>query len=169
MLEELKTVTFEEDSRFNFGTKTVYKRIYLKDQIPFSYVFSLRFDICKTCGGYPYPSSSAKRIFCTCNDYWYKRCRDIQRSKMMKVLNELIKERKAISPINKNVFDFTCPLLLPSGYGHPPGVETCIPDSRRCGYCWRYWCGICGTGIGGMMGNCHYDKCREGRRNNLRR
>ena len=31
----------------------------------------------------------------------------------------------------------------------------CTPDSDRCDRCFRYWCGTCGIGLGGMMSRCN--------------
>ena len=61
---------------------------------------------------------------------------------------------------------FVC--LPPCPYGHPKNKYECVPDSRRCRYCWRYWCGNCGTGLGGMMGKCEYEYCTWGRQNLLK-
>ena len=107
-------------------------------------------------------------IFCDCDAAKNRRFKDIQRSKMLGVLDELIEKKEAVAPIKKE-FDFPCPNLSPCGYGHPPGVsDECEPDYRRCRYCWKCWCGICGSGLGSIFGHCEYDKCRDGGRNNLR-
>lgn len=42
-----------------------------------------------------------------------------------------------------------------------------VPEHRSCVYCWHYWCGNCGTGLGGMYGICNYEFCMTGYKNKL--
>ena len=164
LLKEFSSVKFRRQEHFGDGKE--YITINLDDPTPYSFksIFRIELIICRRCGDYPYAKNNEKNIFCKCKDYWGIRCKNIHRDKLNKVLNELVEKVDVVMAGNT----FKYPRLSPSCYGHPSEVFECVPDSRRCGYCWRYWCGTCGTGLGGMMGMCEYNKCREGRRNILR-
>ena len=88
--------------------------------------------------------------------------------KTSQLFREMVEVKKVpLAPsIHKHCEVFVC--LPPASYGHPPGINECVPSCRNCRYCWRYWCGRCGTGLGGMYGSCDYEFCEIGRKNKLK-
>ena len=70
------------------------------------------------------------------------------------ILDELEQKLQILDPIKK---DFTCSPLAPCSYYHE---GPCLPNKRTCYGCWRYWCGKCGSGLGGMYGKCSYKRCK---------
>jgi hypothetical protein len=87
-----------------------------------------------------------------------------KKERIYRIFKEIIEVKKVpLAPYVPKKNEFRCN-LPPSSYGHPVGIEECTPEPRTCRYCWRYWCGNCGTGLGGMMGKCEYEYCMHGRK-----
>jgi hypothetical protein len=119
---------------------------------------------CLKCGDYIESSKSMEeKIYCKCKNIYDIKCKALYRGMYENVLNELIYTKYDESDISDEINNEEnfC-MLQPSTYGHS---GDCLPDSRRCYSCWRYWCPCCGGGVGGMYGKCVYNRCRIGRKN----
>lgn len=161
LLEVIKLVRRYEDEikiigRFSTITYIIPRNVHVK--VLKTGLTTMYF--CKICGGYCNSSDSiSRRIFCTCSDVFGNKCRQKHRDNLTKVLDQLIFTK--YSDISVESKSLNC-FLECSRYYHE---GKCVPDPRRCGNCWRYWCMTCGSGIGGMLGKCNYKGCRNGRRN----
>lgn len=147
--------------RFEFMGKinTIY---YFVAKITFknynTKTYNIKISICSKCGDYVESiKSTEEKIFCKCENVLYNKFKLIHCQKFVKVLNQLI--YSMYEELECNVDDHS---LKPSTYVHE---GDCVPDTRTCYSCWRYWCMCCNTGLGGMYGNCTYRKCRIGRKN----
>ena len=117
---------------------------------------------CKKCGNYIECRNGKRSVYCSCDfDYYGNKIFLETKGKLSRLYDELemrITDR-IVDPDPPVPFNFNvAPRLLPSSYGHN---GPCDPDRRTCGKCWRYWCGSCGGGVGGMMGSGKYKRCPE--------
>ena len=141
--------------------------MYQPNQNGYKSCLSININVCNKCGDYVYISSDeneVEKIYCKCErDNWIERKRIIHNKLFSKILDQLIEKVDRVDPDREKEQYVSLISSLISPYYHN---GPCIPDSRTCeSGCWKYWCGTCHGGIGGMYGACMYNKCRQGIRN----